>query len=934
MNVKQIMRSAIFLFLMSLMTVCAGMKSDKGLVAHYTFDAGEGSQAKDQSGTGNDGTIHGAGFVESPKGHALRFDGVDDFVDGGTDESLRQIELAATVELWVKPEELQGGLANWSTGSGWEDQRFVVAFQTRDGGASLTHAASDGSGQGKRFRQYGLELPLLDSWNHVALTSDGGTITYHLNGRMLRVHSQQFARAVLEGIPLWIGRCAGLGKEYFKGTMDEVRIYNRALSDEEILAHYKEDAAAFGKDTSRFKRPEISIEALPEPGWIAVEVDYGLMRPLPEGSSAEAQIVDAQGTKTFSSELERVQPRTMTLNIVLNVAALQPGDYLIRTGIVGADGSPIGETVQTPVSWPGQSEAFKGVKILNNLVWELLNVQPGRVEGEKSYAFNSPKSRWLHVEATVDSRKDGVRLAVDAGGKTREIIVFEAGEKGAREAMCFLPVGECKLTLQTDGRCRVRSLVARSIPELYYHEFFNGPSPSESYPDPAEFTEKHVIDHVNTFMIAGGVLDDKRPIFQKYLPTHRRWLSGFVLKGMDYFGEAYALSSSQEVYDYLCGLRGYTDPELDGVIGDEFLGGEDPGFKRYTDAIGMIEANPDFKDKLFYAYCTDIYGTEQSRELVKTVIDAGGTLVWERYLKTMSSENAAREHMREHLVLSARKYRDLCPGSIEHMTALIGYYTLPGGHLENSTPSINFKTHLDMQFNIVANDPVFWGAYGLGGYHSSYSNEETIRWMLKLFRHYGIEGNAEPATDEPYILPHIKNPDFIHDTEGWTLDPAGEGSIHRVFERGFGWHQARIGRTEGDTSLVTIRSAKRPNRFSQKIKNLQPGRLYSFYMFSGDHKDMSIKEEHAVRIQFENATLIPEKGYTYVHTNVGGSRAYPPYSEEGSAWLNYYYRVFRANGHSGKLIVSDWASDEEPGGPIGQELMYNFICVQPYFPEP
>ncbi len=68
----------------------------------------------------------------------------------------------------------------------------------------------------------------------------------------------------------------------------------------------------------------------------------------------------------------------------------------------------------------------------------------------------------------------------------------------------------------------------------------------------------------------------------------------------------------------------------------------------------------------------------------------------------------------------------------------------------------------------------------------------------------------------------------------------------------------------------------RPNRFSQEIKNLQPGRLYSFYMFSGDRKDMSKKEEHAVRIQFENATLTPEKGYTYVHTNVGGREPIRP----------------------------------------------------------
>jgi hypothetical protein len=51
--------------------------------------------------------------------------------------------------------------------------------------------------------------------------------------------------------------------------------------------------------------------------------------------------------------------------------------------------------------------------------------------------------------------------------------------------------------------------------------------------------------------------------------------------------------------------------------------------------------------------------------------------------------------------------------------------------------------------------------------------------------------------------------------------------------------------------------------------------------------------------------------------------------------MNYHGRVFRANGNTARLIISDWVSDDEPGGPIGQELMYNFVSVQPYFePEP
>ena len=68
------------------------------------------------------------------------------------------------------------------------------------------------------------------------------------------------------------------------------------------------------------------------------------------------------------------------------------------------------------------------------------------------------------------------------------------------------------------------------------------------------------------------------------------------------------------MYDYVSGLRGLNDPEIDGVIGDELLGGSDPGFPWYTDAIRMLKASPKFKDKLFYAYCTNIYGGDQGRK--------------------------------------------------------------------------------------------------------------------------------------------------------------------------------------------------------------------------------------------------------------------------------------------------------------------------------
>jgi hypothetical protein len=43
--------------------------------------------------------------------------------------------------------------------------------------------------------------------------------------------------------------------------------------------------------------------------------------------------------------------------------------------------------------------------------------------------------------------------------------------------------------------------------------------------------------------------------------------------------------------------------------------------------------------------------------------------------------------------------------------------------------------------------------------------------------------------------------------------------------------------------------------------------------------------------------------------------------------------VFRARSETARLTISDWLSEDQAGGPAGQELMYNFIKVEPYFPE-
>ena len=60
-----------------------GAGSDEGLVGNWSFDQGQGTVLRDQSGQGNDGQIHGAKWVKSGRGYALSFNGKTDYVDCG-----------------------------------------------------------------------------------------------------------------------------------------------------------------------------------------------------------------------------------------------------------------------------------------------------------------------------------------------------------------------------------------------------------------------------------------------------------------------------------------------------------------------------------------------------------------------------------------------------------------------------------------------------------------------------------------------------------------------------------------------------------------------------------------------------------------------------------------------------------------------------------
>ena len=86
--------------------------------------------------------------------------------------------------------------------------------------------------------------------------------------------------------------------------------------------------------------------------------------------------------------------------------------------------------------------------------------------------------------------------------------------------------------------------------------------------------------------------------------------------------------------------------------------------------------------------------------------------------------------------------------------------------------------------------------------------------------------------------------------------------------------------------------------------------------------------------------MIPEKSFQHAFPNYYAHTG--PFSRKNQPWLNFHRRIFRAKAKTARLTITDWVSDPstgsgqaKPGGPAGagQELMFNFIEVQPYLEE-
>jgi glucose/arabinose dehydrogenase len=203
------------------------------LVAAYNFDQGSGTTLTDSSGLGNHGSLAGPTWsAEGRTGGALSFDGSNDLVTIADANSL-DLSNALTLEAWVRPTNVTGWKTVLTKESGTSSFAYSMFANNNAGNVANQRPGARLTIGGNARTVTGNAKLALNTWTHIATTYDGATIRLFINGVQVETEARTGSVSVTAE-QLRIGGSPALGGLYYAGLIDDVRIYNGALSEAQI----------------------------------------------------------------------------------------------------------------------------------------------------------------------------------------------------------------------------------------------------------------------------------------------------------------------------------------------------------------------------------------------------------------------------------------------------------------------------------------------------------------------------------------------------------------------------------------------------------------------------------------------------------------------------------------------------------------------------
>lgn len=220
------------------------------LKAYYPFN----SNANDMSGYGMNGTVNNATLTTDRFGNpnsAYYFNGTNAYIDLGQDSSINNITGNFTLSYWVNPTSTGGCVfASYSSqgGSSWRIISNIGGTATSgspaSGAASIAFMSS-GAWQGSNTAANTIPF---SQWTHVAFTRNGTSMSTYINGILnntVTVSSGGISNPVSPPAMTRLGMNFPSNSSYYQGSLDDIAIYGRALSQSEITQLYNGGSCLF-----------------------------------------------------------------------------------------------------------------------------------------------------------------------------------------------------------------------------------------------------------------------------------------------------------------------------------------------------------------------------------------------------------------------------------------------------------------------------------------------------------------------------------------------------------------------------------------------------------------------------------------------------------------------------------------------------------------
>jgi chitodextrinase/nitrogen fixation protein FixH len=394
------------------------LSTNPSLVAAYSFDEGSGINVSDLSGHGNNGTLANATWTTAGKfGKALVFNGATSLVTIPDSPTLR-LTTGMTLEAWVNPSVVN---------TGWKD----IVYKGNDNyyleGATSSNVPmigiTIGTSHAEVFGATGLPA---NTWTFLAATYDGANLRFYINGT--QVASQSHTGDILTSSnPLQIGGDSIYG-QFFQGTIDEVRVYNTALTNGQIQADM---ATAVGAASPAASLSSLSVDfggqavGAPAPPRTVTLTNGGTVAlSVSAVSISGAQASDFSQTSDCIGSIAPFATCTITIgftpsnsgtrNASVVIADNAPGNP--HTIAVTGTGIGFGIAPQTAVVTPGQTQQFSVTNGTGTMVWSVDGLVGGASDRgtiSTSGLYTPPAAAGTHTitVATSDGTKSATATA-------------------------------------------------------------------------------------------------------------------------------------------------------------------------------------------------------------------------------------------------------------------------------------------------------------------------------------------------------------------------------------------------------------------------------------------------------------------------------------------------------------------------------------------